>query len=442
MRIMLSLPEARRLAVASQGFGARPARPSIAHLRKLAARIHAFQIDSVNVLVRAHYVPAFARLGPYPMDALDTMAYRTRELFEYWGHAACLLPTALYPLVRYRMQKLAERSLEYMKSERGASMAAAYAEVAERGPITAGQLSNPGRRSGKWWGWGDGKARLEHLYDSGLLAIAGRRGFERLYDLADRVIPRSALDAPVPPREEAMKQLICLGAKACGVGTFGDVTGYFYVDAWHDRLPTLPWWERAKGPASQRAAPIAKRLVAELVEEKRLLPVHVEGWKDQAYLHPDARVPRTIDARAVVTPFDSLAWDRRRIDRLFGMKYTIEMYVPPTKRMFGYYVCPFLLGDTLVARCDLKADRQRKVLMVQSAFLEPGQEARRVAPELAGELREMQTWLGLERLEVGRRGDLAAPLRRAVVSRTSGRRGAEAQAPQDERERHQAGRRG
>jgi uncharacterized protein YcaQ len=414
--ITLSLREARRLAVASQGFAERPARPSARHLRKLAGRLHAFQIDSVNVLARAHYVPAFARLGPYPMGALDSLAYRTRELFEYWGHAACLLPVSLHPLVRYRMRKHIDRTLAYMKSKRGAYMAEIYAEVAERGPISAAELSNPGKRSGGWWGWwgsGNGKAMLEHLYDSGLVAIAGRRGFERLYDISERVIPRAVLDAPEPPREEAMKQLICLGAKACGVGTFSDLTGYFNVDGWRDRLPPGPGWERPKGPAGRRDRPIAKRLVSELVQEGRLLDARVEGWKDPAYLHPDARTLGTVDARGLVTPFDSLVWERDRMERLFGMKYTIEMYVPASRRVYGYYVCPFLLDDALVARSDLKADRERKVLMVQSAFLEPRQDARRVVPHLAAELRQLRTWLELDRVEVAERGDLAAKLRRS-----------------------------
>lgn len=412
MPITLSLPEARRLAVASQGFGPKPATPSVGHLRKLAARLHAFQIDSVNVLARAHYVPAFARLGPYPMEALDSLAYRKRELFEYWGHAACLLPISLYPLVRYRMH--AEETQEYMRSERGAYMANVCAEVAERGPIAAAELSNPGKRSGNWWGWGDGKATLEHLYNSGLVAIAGRRGFERLYDLAERVIPQAALDAPAPPRAEAMKQLICLGAKACGVGTFRDITGYLNVDGWRDRLPPGPYWERPKGPEGRREMPIAKRLLSELVEEGRLLTVQVDGWTEPAYICPGVRVLQTVHARALVTPFDSLVWERSRMERLFGMKYTIEIYTPEPKRIYGYYVFPFLLGDTLVARCDLKADRHRKVLMVQSAFLEPGQDARCVIAELAGELRHMQAWLELDRIEVAERGDLAAKLRRSV----------------------------
>ena len=393
----------------------------VAHLRKLAARLHAFQIDSVNVLVRAHYLPAFARLGPYRMEALDSLAYRKRDLFEYWGHAACLLPVALYPPVRYRMQKHAGLTHDFMRSKPGGYMASVYAEVAARGPITAAELSNPGARSKGWWGWwgsGNGKATLEHLYDSGLVAIAGRRGFERIYDITERIIPQAALDAPAPPREEAMKQLICLAAQAYGVGTSGDITGYFNIDGWRDRSAPGPNWTHPKGPAGRRAKPIAKQLVSELVEEARLLPARVEGWKEQAYLHPEARVPRTVDARALVTPFDSLVWERSRVERLFGMKYTIEMYVPAPKRVYGYYVCPFLLGDTLVARCDLKADRARNILMVQSAFLEPGQDARRVAPELAAELRQIQAWLALDQIEVSERGDLAPMLHRIGVRRT------------------------
>lgn len=181
----------------------------------------------MNVLARAHYVPAFARLGPYRVAALDALAYEKRELFEYWGHAACLLPVSLYPLLRYRMHKYAEWTQAYMRSPRGAYMAKTYGEVAERGPLAAGELSDAGRRSGNWWGWSAGKAALEHLYDTGLLAIAGRRGFERLYDLAERVIPQAAREAPAPPREAAMKELISLAAKAQGVGTLDHLTSYF-----------------------------------------------------------------------------------------------------------------------------------------------------------------------------------------------------------------------
>lgn len=413
MPITLSLSEARRLAISAQAFGPRPPKPTIAHVRRLAARLCAFQIDSVNVLVRAHYVPAFARLGPYPMEALDSLAYRRRELFEYWGHAACLLPISLFPLMRFRMH--ADATREYMRTERGANVARVYAEVAERGPLAAAELRDPGKRTGNWWGWAEGKTALEHLYDAGLLAIAGRRGFERLYDLAERVIPRAALDAPALAPEDAMKELICLAARACGVGTLRDIAGYFSVGGWRDRLVARRW-QTSEPMEAKRVPPITKRLFAELVEQGRLQAAVVDGWKEPAYLPPRVRVPRTVRARAIVTPFDSLVWDRGRIERLFGMKYTIELYTPPPKRVYGYYVFPFLLGETLVGRCDLKADRQRGVLMAQSAFLEPRQRARDVAPELAAELRQMQAWLKLDRIEVASRGDLASALRRCVTA--------------------------
>jgi hypothetical protein len=209
-----------------------------------------------------------------------------------------------------------------------------------------------------------------------------------------------------------MKRLICAGARACGVGTYGDITGYLQVDGWRERLVPGPWWDGPTGEdGRRRTKQIGKRLVAELVEEGRLVPVRVDGWRESGYTSPGARVPRTVDARALVTPFDSLVWDRRRVERLFGMRYTIEIYVPEPKRVYGYYVFPFLLGDTLVGRCDLKADRSRRVLMVQSAFLEPGSVARHVIPALADELRLMQRWLGLDHIEVIERGDLARPLR-------------------------------
>jgi uncharacterized protein YcaQ len=331
------------------------------------------------------------------------------------------MPISIFPLVRYRMHKHQDRTEEYMRSKVGRYMSSVYAEVAERGPLTAADLTDPGKRSSGWWSWwgsGNGKSALEHLYDAGLIAIAGRHGFERVYDLTERVIPKTALDAAAPAREEAMKQLICLGAKACGLGTSGDIAGYFNVDDWRDRLPAGPWWASPKN-ARSRAKSIVKRLVSELVEEKRLLPVRVERWKEPAYMHPQASLPGPVNVRAIVTPFDSLVWDRSRIERLFGMKYRIEMYTPPPKRIYGYYVCPFLLGDTLVARCDLKADRARKVLMVQSAFLEPGRNAARVAAELAEELRKMQGWLELDHIEVHERGDLAAALMKNVSPRTA-----------------------
>ena len=408
--ITLSLPEARRLAIASQAFGARPAKPTIEHLRRLAAQIHAFQIDSVNVLARAHYVSPFARLGAYPVGTLDALAYEKRELFEYWGHAACLLAVSLYPLFRYRMDKHREWTESFMRSRRGAYMAKAYAEVAERGPLSASELSNGGKRSGNWWGWSIGKKTLEHLFDTGLLAIAGRRGFERQYDITERVIPKAVRESAALPREAAMKELIHLSAKAQGIGTLEDLRTYFYVDGWSDRSGPVPWrWSRRRG----RAKPIAQQLVAELVEEGRLVTARVQGWKEMAYALPGVKVPAKVEASAFVTPFDSLVWDRARLKRLFGMDYTIEIYTPMAKRKYGYYVFPFVLGDKIVARCDLKADRERGVLVVRSAHLEPGHDGRRAVAGMARELQTLREWLALDGIEVADRGGLAAKLRRA-----------------------------
>lgn len=402
----LSLEEARRLAVAAQGFGPRPAKPTIAHVRRLASRIHCFQIDSINVLARAHYIPAFARLGPYPMQAIDTLAYQRRELFEIWGHAGCLMPIGLYPLLRYRMSaaKAASPWTPGRSRPDGAYIEKVYNEVAERGPIVARELSDPGERRGKWWGWNRGKIALEHLFSSGMVAIAGRRGFQRQYDIAERVIPREVLDAPYPDPEESKKQLICLAAKAHGVAVAGHLIGYFGLH--QERRP--------KSDDGKRPKPIGNRLVAELVEEGRLEPVRIEGWTEQAYMAPGTRVPRSVDARALLGPFDSLMWGS--MQRLSGFKQFLaqQLYVPADKRVYGYYVLPFLLGDTLVARCDLKAYRQRRVLMVQSAFLEPGQDGKRVADQLADELQDLQTWLELDSIEVADRGDLARQLKRNV----------------------------
>lgn len=407
VRVELSLGEARRLTVAAQGFGHRPAKARIGHVRKLASKIHCFQIDSINVLARAHYIPAFARLGIYPMQAIDTLAYKRRELFEVWGHAACLMPIELYPLFRYRMEATRSASPWTPRSSKrkGVYIEKVYNEVAERGPIAARELSDPGKRRGKWWGWSYGKTTLEHLLSSGMVSIAGRRGFERLYDIAERVIPREALDAPSPEPEESKKQLICLAAKAHGVAVAGALINYFGIDGFR---------EVPKGEDGKRRKPIGPRLVAELVEEGRLVPVNVEGWREQAYIAPGARAPRSVDARALLGPFDTLMWGS--MQRLCGFKQFIaqQLYVPAEKRVYGYYVLPFLLEDVLVARCDLKADRQRRVLKVQSAFLEPGQNGKRVAGELADELRDMQTWLELDNIEVADRGNLARQLRRNV----------------------------
>lgn len=409
MTTSLSLADARRLALASQGFGSRPKSVTANHLRGLASRLHAFQIDSVNVVARAHYVPAFARLGRYPMTALDALTYEKRELFEYWGHAASLIPVSLYPLFRYRMHR--EHAEAYLASERGAYARAVLDEVTQRGALGAGDLAEPRRKSGKWWAWGDGKTVLEYLFASGVLAIAGRRGFERLYDLTERVIPEEVLDQPAPSSEDSMKELMYLSAQACGVGTLKDFAYYLHIDNWRDRMNPDRWFGDPVTTPTRRSKPIAARLARELVDEGRLIPAKVQGWAEPAYLVPGTEPPRLMKARAIVTPFDSLCWDRARLKRLFGMDYTIEMYTPAPKRIYGYYVMPFLLGDTFVGRLDLKADRKTGALVVQGAYAEPGLDVARVAPDLNEELSLMASWLGLGRVEVLDRGDLAPPLR-------------------------------
>lgn len=402
-----SAADARRVALAAQGFGvARPARPGIAHVRRLADRLNAFQIDSVNVLVRAHYMPAFSRLGPYPMKSIDSLAYDKRHFFEYWGHAACYMPMSLYPYFRWRMD--AQSNADYWAKAPARAkryVEEVYADVAERGPLTASEVKGAGKAKGNWWGWSDGKRAIETLFRLGRVAIAGRRRFERLYDVRERVIPRSALDAPVPSPDDAKKHLLVAAATARGVGTARGISDYFYIDNWWDR-------QQVNGKRRRTEVP---RLISELVEEGRLVRASVEGWKQPAYVVPKVKAPRSLHTRAIVSPFDPLMWERRWTFEVFGFFYQIEIYVPAPKRAYGYYVLPFLLGDRFVARVDLKADRKRSVLVVPGVFKEPDVvDGKHVAAELGAELRTVADWLELESIEVGTKGDLAAPLERAV----------------------------
>jgi uncharacterized protein YcaQ len=391
-RDTLSAAEARRVALAAQGFdGARgsqgPTRPQL--LRALA-RLGVLQIDSVNVLVRAHYLPLFSRLGAYPSAHLDAAAYagRRRVLFEYWGHQASLLPVALHPLLRWRMARAEQgrgvyAGLVRFAGRRRAYIEATLAEVAERGPLAASELRRGGRGSGSWWGWSEGKAALEWLFWTGRVTTAARRGFERVYDLTERVLPAGVLASPTPPEADALRSLVRLAARALGVATARDLGDYFRLGV----------------------ADVKPRL-AELVDAGELVPVAIEGWKEPAYLYGGAPPPRPVSARALLSPFDSLIWERRRTERLFGFHYRISLYTPSHQRAHGYYVLPFLLGEELVARVDLKADRPARALRVLAAHAEPGVAARGVAPALLGELRAMAAWLGLDRVETSRRGGL------------------------------------
>jgi uncharacterized protein YcaQ len=405
----LSAAEARQVAIAATGLGGpRPHRPGAADLRRMAAQLGAIQIDSVNVLVRSHYLPAWSRLGAYPMTTLDRMAYDGREMFEYRAHALCYVPIDLYPAMRWRMSKLAERSywvgfVARVEQERAGYIDAVVREITERGPLAATDLTDQGIREKVptryaestilWDSWSDGKDVLEGLLVIGRLVAAGRsRGFERRYDLTERVIPAAVLARPVPSGEESTRTLVVTAARALGVATVGDLADYF-------RLPV----------ADTRAS------IRLLIEEGSLVPVDVEGWARPAYLAVGAS-PAPVDARALVSPFDPLVWHRDRAERLFGFRYRIEIYVPEPKRQHGYYVLPFLFGDTLVARVDLKADRKRGVLVAPGSFLEAGARAGHVADALAAELRSMAAWLGLDGVEVGPRGDLAPALGRAIAT--------------------------
>jgi uncharacterized protein YcaQ len=391
--------QARRIALAAQGFAdRRPAgRVDARHIRRVVDRIGILQLDSVNVFCRSHYMPIFARLGPYPREALDRLTGHTagpirRELFEYWAHEASLVPVELQPLLRWRMAR-ADRdawgSMVRAARDFPDLIDEVYELVTRRGPVRSADtgIPRPDPRPGHMWNWHDGKVALEYLFWSGRVTAARRVNFERYYDLPERVLPVEIIATPTPSLEDAQRELVRIAARACGVATEPDLGDYF-------RLP------RAE----------SKQRVAELVEAGELLPVAVDGWRAPAYLWPEARRPRRVEARALLSPFDSLVWFRERTERIFDFRYRIEIYTPAAKRVHGYYVLPFLLGDALVARVDLKSDRQAGVLRVQGAFSERGVDVTQVAEELAAELTATAKWLDLDGVVVGGRGDLAAPL--------------------------------
>ena len=399
-RETLSADQARRIALAAQGLAdPRPAgRVDARHLRRVLDRLGQLQIDSVNVLSRSHYLPVFARLGPYPRELLDRLSWGPRaELFEYWGHAASLVSLRLQPALRWRMQRSVDLDRPWWRPllQRPELVDEVRALVAAKGPIGAGVTGEARpNRAGQMWNWSDGKVALEYLFVTGVVATAGRPHFERLYDLTERVLPPEVLAVPTPPEDDGQRELVRTAARALGVATAADLLDYFRLRNDYGRLR-----------------------VAELVEAGELLPVRVEGWKDPAYLWAGARLPRRVSARALLSPFDSLVWERARTERLFDFRYRIEIYTPAAKRVYGYYVLPFLLGESLVGRVDLKADRAGRRLLVRGAYAEQPAPAPDVAEELAEELALMASWLRLDDVVVEPRGELAPALAAAVAGR-------------------------
>ena len=395
----ISLPAARRIALAAQGFGEKrsDATRTWRHLSAVLSRTGLFQIDSVSAVVRAHYMPAFSRLGAYPMPLIDDAASRRpRRLFEYWAHEASYLPVETWPLMQWRMHDARDNRGIYGRLAEFGRDRAGYIETIFRrveadGPIAASAIEGQ-KGEGGWWGWSDAKHAFEWLFWAGRITTASRRGFERLYDLPERVIPRAIHDRPAPAPEDAVRELLRISARALGVATAADLRDYF------------------------RLSPVeADGRIAELVEGAELVPVKVEGWSQKAFLATGARIPRKVSGSALLAPFDPLVWERNRTERLFGFRYRIEIYTPAHKRTHGYYVLPWLLDEALVARLDLKADRAAGLLRVNGAFAQ-GDLPEHAPQALSRDLRAMAGWLGLNDIVIADRGDLAPAL--AEASRT------------------------
>lgn len=385
----ISIDRARRIALGAQGFSDPPPRSQVdvRHFRRVLSRVGVVQLDSVNVIARAHYLPFFARLGPYDTAALDRWLWQSGELFEYWIHEASLTSMQRWPLLTHRMARPHPwKSIERINRERPGFVQQVLDEVRHAGPLRVGELSEGSGRTGPWWGYGPGKLALEWLFVRGQISIADRPNFTRMYDLTERVIPETVRGVEVD-EETAQRALLRDAVRHHGIGTVADLADYH-------RLKITP----------------SKAHLEALAKAGEIVEVTVDGWPSPVYMDPELSVPRSIGGGALLAPFDPVVWFRDRAERLFGFRYRIEIYTPKHKRVHGYYVLPFLLDGELVGRVDLKADRAGGRLLVQGAFAEEGHDRRRVAKALRTELESMAAWQDLGEIEVARNGDLAALL--------------------------------
>lgn len=386
----VTVDAARRIALGSQGFGGGPVtgRVDRRHFRRVMRTVGIVQLDSVNVSVRAHYMPFYSRLGPYDRDALDAWLNRSGEHFEYWAHEAAVLPVDRQPLWRWKMATMKpwSRAVTFIAEHPGI-IERVLEQVRESGPLTVSDLDGPSHRNTPWWGYGPAKVALEHLFDRGEVTALRTGNFMRLYDVPERMLPTRVLDMPTPSKDEAYRTLLREAVRHHGIGTASDIADYYRL-----HLPT------------------ARPILAALADAREIAEVHVPGWRGPVYLDPDATRPRSITASTLLNPFDPLVWCRPRAERLFNFRYRIEIYVPEKDRIYGYYVLPFLLDGHLVARVDVKAERASGTLLVRSAFAEEGVDRRTVATALAAELERFAAWSGLNGIRVEPKGDLAGDL--------------------------------
>ncbi len=389
--LLLTQAEARRVALAAQGFTGsariKVRRPFDVTLE----RLHVLQIDSVNVFTRSHYMPIFSRHGVYDLQHLDQHLWSSGEFTEYWAHEAAFIPIEDRPLFSWRMSDFERRF-----AHRAEGLAPAIAEVRDRlkaeGPQLVRELeTGPREGRGPWWDWSDTKHAVEVLFATGEVVSTGRERFERRYALAADVLPANALG--VIPRDEAQRSLIEQAARSLGVATLADLADYHRLKSGEARVA-----------------------VQTLEDEGLLVPVQVEKWIGanqsplQAWMHRDAKLPQRLAPDALLTPFDPVVWFRPRAERMFDFHYRIEIYTPKEKRRFGYYCLPLMVGGKLVGRIDLKADRANRELLVQAAWQEPGapQQSSEVAQEL---LSRAARWQGLESVTFSGKGNLSLPTR-------------------------------